>query len=186
MWRHELSSESHGFTLVELLLALALVSLLTMALTSFVLAWQRQTYADYLRASLQDDLQYTQEILTFHLRRAYDIETSGSTFEITVAEGKQKFGHNAGQKTIWLHRASHPICSYIEQLEVDISQKPLVRLRITTSSQIPGIEQGLPLILEWEVCMRNYMRSAKGMMTWLGENGTKSVGGWTWAAKPSS
>ena len=89
MWRHELSSESHGFTLVELLLALALVSLLTMALTSFVLAWQRQTYADYLRASLQDDLQYTQEILTFHLRRAYDIETSGSTFEITVAEGNK-------------------------------------------------------------------------------------------------
>lgn len=155
--------QSGGFTLLELIVALAIASIVASAVGSFSLAWQRRTYAGYCEAELQNDLRYALNVVTHHLRRAkaimVRISSSGTQVTLTLSDGKTVvFGHHKYLQTLWIKDSSLPMCSLIARLEVDTDELPLVKLRITTVDKLPGIERGLPFIISKQIKLRNYGR----------------------------
>ncbi|NLY54809.1 MAG: prepilin-type N-terminal cleavage/methylation domain-containing protein [Firmicutes bacterium] len=150
-----------GFTLVELLVALAVAALVIGTTSTFILAWQSQVLADYTLAQQQNDQRYALHVITHHLRRARNIQVERSggvtAMLLTLPNGSLlRIGHSERLETIWLHSANHPICSHISSMQVDVGSLPLVTIRIVSSSQLPGSRRGLPFELVKQVRLRNY------------------------------
>ncbi len=146
-----------GFTLLELIITLAIASILASAVGTFSLAWQRRSYAAYNEAELQNDLRYALNVITYHMRKAKAIAVSTNPWKkevkvtLTLTNGKTvDFGHLKSQNTLWIKDSSLPICSHIAKLDV-VTQ-------ITTVDKLPGIEKGLPLVISKQIRLRNYGR----------------------------
>lgn len=151
----------NGFTLVELLVVLAITSLLVSALASFALAWQANTYRDYKYAELQNDMRYALHVIEYHLRQAQSIaiEKKSDGLQITISKpGKSPvvIAQSKKHRTLWYKSVSLPMCSHIFAFDVDASQLPLVGIKIKSVDKLPGIKRGLPITMSMQVRMRNY------------------------------
>lgn len=150
-----------GFTLLELIITLAIASIVAGAVGTFSLAWQRRTYAAYNETELQNDLRYALNVITYYLRKAQAITVSTNSLQtqvtLTLPDGKTVvFGHQKYRNTLWIKDNSLPMCSHIAQLDVITDELPLVKLQITTVDKLPGMKKGLPLVVSKQIRLRNF------------------------------
>jgi prepilin-type N-terminal cleavage/methylation domain-containing protein len=152
-----------GFSLLELILALAIVGLLAGAVGTFSLAWQARTYSGYTEAQLYNDFRYALNYISFYVRLASRIDKgSFGSYTLHFPDNSSlrsfKIGRQTYQRTLWVKEDTLPICSHVAAFEIDTSEPPLATIRITSVNQIPGIGRGLPITITRQVRMRNYGR----------------------------
>lgn len=139
-------------------MALAIASLLAGALGTFALAWQGRTFSSYKEAELHNDFRYALNVIAYYIREAETItEGYSSDYILEAPDGtRTKFGHQSTLQTLWIKDTSLPLCSHVQALEVDRSDLPLITLRLTSVSKLPGIRNGLPVTITSTIRMRNY------------------------------
>lgn len=149
-----------GFSLVELIVALAIASLIAGALGTFALAWQGRTFSSYKEAELHNDFRYALNVIAYYIREAKTITAGYSSDYILEAPGgtRTKFGHQSNRQTLWIKDSSLPLCSYVQEFVVDVSGLPLITLKLTSVSKLPGIKSRLPVTITRQIRMRNYGR----------------------------
>ena len=142
-------------------MALALATLIAGAVGTFALAWQGRTYASYTEAQLHNDFRYALNTIAHHVRKANAINQGylSNSYTLTIPDDSSiTFGHHVTNQTLWLKKSTFPMCSYVAKFEVDMSEPPLVTLKLTSVDQVPGIKRGLPITITRQVRMRNYSR----------------------------
>ncbi len=152
-----------GFSLLELIISLAIVALLASAVGTFSLHWQARTYNGYTEAELYNDFRYALNVIAYYARQATDIAkeygaSAPYTFKFPDEPNVLKIGRHTYNQTLWINDANLPICSHVADFEIDTSQRPLVTIKITSVSRMPGIRRRLPIVISKQVRMRNYGR----------------------------
>lgn len=140
-------------------MALAIASLLATVVGTFALAWQARTYASHNEAQLQNDFRYALNVIAHYLRKARTISVtfSGTRGRLTFFDANSiEFGQNTTLQTLWIKETSFPMCSHVAKFEIDTSELPLVKLKLTSVDKLPGIKRGLPIIISKQIRMRNY------------------------------
>lgn len=144
---------------MELIVAIAIASLIAGAVGTFSLAWQARTYASHNEAQLQNDFRYALNVIAHYLREARTITTSFSETrgQLTFFNANGiAFGQNTTLRTLWIKDSSLPMCSHVAKFEIDTSELPLVTLKLTSVDKLPGIKRGLPITITKQVRMRNF------------------------------
>ncbi len=162
-------SKRAGFTLVELLVVLALASLVIIIVGTITVTLQRSTIASRLLNQQQDAMARTMHQLVAQLREA-EATTLENTSTINPASvtitlppltsgGSKRtfnFGYEASGQYVWLREAGRPACSHIEELRLTYDgAKELLTIHLQSTNTIPGIQRGLPIIMETSVILRN-------------------------------
>lgn len=161
-----LRRNGHGFTLVELLVTLAIVALAVAAVGTINLLNQRDTLENKLLNELQDDMRYTVETLVPYLRMGGDLDVVEDSVTgdvaVTVFIPREvhsedfDFGFIRSTGTMWVRVSSQPICSKIAEMNVSLpDSNGLVTLELVSVSTMPGVQHALPLTLKTSVMLRN-------------------------------
>lgn len=162
-------SKRAGFTLVELLVTLALASLVIVVVGTMTFTLQRSTIASRLLNQQQDAMTRTMHKLVAQLREAEKTNLTGAitinptSVSITLpplafggAARIFNFGYQASDKYVWLGEAGQAACSHIEELQLTYDAvKKLLTIRLQSTNTILGIQRGLPIIMETSVILRN-------------------------------
>lgn len=162
-------SKRAGFTLVELLVTLALASLVIVVVGTMTFTLQRSTIASRLMNQQQDAMTRTMHQLVAQLREAEKTNLAGpitinpTSVSITLppltlggAERTFSFGYQASDKYVWLGEAGQAACSHIEELKLTYdAAKKLLTIHLQSTNTILGIQRGLPIIMETSVILRN-------------------------------
>ncbi len=155
-----------GFTLVELLVSLALVSLVILVVGTMSFTLQRSTIASRLLNQQQDAMQRVMHKLVAQLREAEKIEFEAgetdnpSRVSVTLPPltlgAKRTFNFGYRDQYIWLEDAGQAACSNIAELKLTYDEaKNLLTIHLQSTNTILGIQRGLPIIMETSVVMRN-------------------------------
>ncbi len=154
-----LKKNNRGFTLVELLVTMALLGLAIVAVGSFNFINQKTTYQNKLLNEQHDDMRFVINTIVPYIRMGSDIEYSNNTVTVVippdVASSNFTFGFNEAGGTIWIRDNSHPLCSNIAELNINTSNLPLVELELVSVPQMPGVKTGLPIRMKTSVLLRN-------------------------------
>jgi prepilin-type N-terminal cleavage/methylation domain-containing protein len=151
-----------GFTLVELLVVLAIVAILGTAIGTVVAVTQRTTYEQRMISGLQDDLRRTTERIVSEMRKgsAVTIEAPDANTVTVTVQIRSDLGANLQfgllNGNIWIDDPAQVICSHIAKLIV--TQAPdarLIDIEFISTTDIPGVEHGLPVSLQTSVMLRN-------------------------------
>lgn len=156
-----------GFTLVELLVTLALLSLVIVVVGSVSVAWQRSTISSRLLYQQQQTMQGTLRNMVESLREAGAIDLEPdvtiinpasvtATLPPTSAGHDRQFQFGISGDSVWLVSGDQTTCQDIDKLQVHfIKAQKKVTILLQSKTTISGIKQGLPLIIETSVILRN-------------------------------
>jgi prepilin-type N-terminal cleavage/methylation domain-containing protein len=158
-----------GFTLVELLVALALASLVIVVVGTMTFTLQRSTISSRLLNQQQDAMARTMHQLVAQLREAEEIALvdpitiNPTTVSVTLppltlgaAKRTFSFGYQTSGQYVWLKDDGQAACSYIEELKLTYNAvSNLLTIHLQSKSTILGIQRGLPVIMETSVILRN-------------------------------
>lgn len=158
-----------GFTLVELLVALALASLVIAVVGTTTFTLQRSTMTSRLLNQQQDAMARTMHQLVAQLREAEEttllepITTNPTTVCVTLppltlgaAKRTFSFGYQASDQYVWLKDDGQAACSHIEELKLTYDAAAnLLTIHLQSTNTISGIQRGLPIIMETSVILRN-------------------------------
>jgi len=158
-----------GFTLVELLLALALAALSMVMVGTVIHAFQRGTKANWVLNQQQEAMVRALQQLTEQLREATSISLmeplviNPDCVEITLpplSQGqnarKLHFGYHNEGGYVWSGDQERPMCQNVKQLRLQYDQDThLLHIHLQSEDIIHGSKWGLPLIFETSVILRN-------------------------------
>lgn len=162
-------SKRAGFTLVELLVTLALASLVIVVVGTMTFTLQRSTIASRLLNQQQDAMTRAMHQLVAQLREAEattiadPITINPASVSITLppltlggVKRTLNFGYQASDKYVWLGEVGQAACSHIEELKLTYdAAKKLLTIHLQSTNTISGIQRGLPIIMETSVILRN-------------------------------
>ncbi len=154
------AKDKRGFTLIEMLVTLALVGLAVAAVGTINFLNQKDTLENKLLNELQDEMRYTIETIVPYLRMGSDLQIVGDTVTVIIPRevfsADFSFGLNRSTGTLWVRESTQPICSKIADMNVSgPTTDGLVTLELVSVSTMPGVEHGLPLTLKTSVMLRN-------------------------------
>ncbi|HHW99639.1 MAG TPA: prepilin-type N-terminal cleavage/methylation domain-containing protein [Firmicutes bacterium] len=162
-------NRQRGFTLVELLLALALAALVMAVVGTMIFAFQRRTMINRVLNQQQETMIRTLHQIREQLREATAISLTDplainpASIEVTlppIGPGhearKFNFGYQEEGRYVWLGEQQRPGCQHIQQLRLQYEEdRNLLLIQLQSDDTIHGSKQGLPLILETSVILRN-------------------------------
>lgn len=159
-----------GFTLVEMLVVVAIAVLLVTAIGGVTAGLMRSTTQNLRLIEQQDAMRYALDAIVGQLRRGTSLTypglpPDGSLLEVrdevgkvavNIPERSEPFEFGLNGNSVWTRYPSGPICSQIDQLQVGYDQSSgLVTIVMVSRDDIPGVERGLPIILRTSVVLRN-------------------------------
>ena len=151
-----------GFTLVELLVTLALVGIAATAVGSFSFLNQRQTMENKLLNQQQDDMRFVMETIVPYIRMGGSFkEDPVNTFTVYIPKEVFSaemfvFGFNPSAGTVWIRDPSQPMCSNIADVNAAVDSAGLVALELISISTMPGVQHSLPITTKTSVMLRNH------------------------------
>lgn len=163
-----------GFTLVELLVVLALTSVVLAVAGAAIFSLQRSTLSNRLLNQQQEAMTRTLQQIVAQVKESQATSlVAGTTlnpvdvrFELpplTSGGAAREFvlGYQANGGVVWLGESGRAVCSHIEQLRLDYdTSKHLLTIYLKSEESILGIQRGLPIVMETSVVLRN--AAAKG------------------------
>lgn len=158
-----------GFTLVELLLALALGLMVVAVVGTALFTLQRSTMASRILNQQQEAMARTLQQIRAQVQEAKAlsladmISINPALVKVSLpapAPGQTsrefKFGYQQTGGYVWVGEPQRPACPHVELMRLQYdADKHLLLIRLQSQATINGYKQGLPLILETSVFLRN-------------------------------
>lgn len=147
-----------GFTLVELLVTLAILGLAVAAVGTINYMNQRDTIENKLLTELQEQMRSAMDTIVPHLRMGEGLDISvPNQYTVLIptdAGDDYLFGHEA--EVVWQYSSKQELCTNIAALNVTPPDgSGLVSIELVSVSTMKGVQHGLPLKLRTSVFLRN-------------------------------
>lgn len=167
-------NKGSGFTLVELLVVLALASVVFALVGATIFSLQRSSLSNRLlnqqqeamTRTLQQIVTQAQEAAATNLQSATTVNPDSVSFELPALTSDSAvrefvFGYQGSEGVVWLGENGLTACKHIKQLRLDYDRNSqLLTIYLASEASIKGIQRGLPIIMQTSVILRN--AAAKG------------------------